>query len=585
MNEEYPPPILNIVDSISSSSPNFQSILDTELGIRIIMENIENTPTLDFLHKLVKEYIEVNKNKGNLNRKLRYVIYARKSSEDEEHQIKSIPEQVDACLKFVEAKELDIVGTPIIEKKSAKESGKRKQFDQMLKDLEAEKYDGIVCWHPDRLSRNMKEAGVIVDMLDKGVIRDLKFCDFSFENNSSGKMLLGITFVLSKQYSDHLSDSVSRGNKFHVEDGESIGRDKHGYFRDENNYYRADDRNFDLICEAWKMRVNGKNLTEIADYLNDKKYNKAYGIEGKVHKLYRMSDKVLSVLFKDTFYAGILKIGNNTSNLTEKYHFTPTVSPADFLLLNKRDNIMKSFVVKKGLRRGAVKGSFLRRTVICESCGEFMTTAVTTKYGKDHKLKQRIYYFRCKTHGCKRIKKNVRGVVVLNQLMDFIKNNLIASKQYYDSYVTEMERLRVEKRKELNNEKMSLFQFIKNEEVGIEKLKTVMSNLEDKDSINEFSKSLKVRLKSVEDKKKRTEEIKKLLENADKAIIPYEEFVELFKKLPKELEKVKSLSRKSEYLQKILANCILKEEKVVSLHLNPPFDRLVPSENLVVSGE
>jgi hypothetical protein len=41
---------------------------------------------------------------------------------------------------------------------------------------------------------------------------------------------------------------------------------------------------------------------------------------------------------------------------------------------------------------------------------------------------------------------------------------------------------------------------------------------------------------------------------------------------------------KSYTIKKLFAKCYLKEEIVVSLHLNSPFDGLVPSENLVVSG-
>ena len=36
---------------------------------------------------------------------------------------------------------------------------------QMLKDIEKGKYDAILAWHPDRLSRNSLEAGMVVDIV------------------------------------------------------------------------------------------------------------------------------------------------------------------------------------------------------------------------------------------------------------------------------------------------------------------------------------------------------------------------------------------------------------------------------------
>ncbi|MBR2998707.1 recombinase family protein, partial [Candidatus Saccharibacteria bacterium] len=139
---------------------------------------------------------------------LRYVIYVRKSSEDAEAQAKSLPDQIAACKEYARAKGLLVVGEPIQESKSAKKSGNRPLFLQMLKDIEKGKYDGILAWHPDRLSRNSLEAGKIVDMVDNDTIKDLKFPTLEFTNDSSGKLLLNIMFAMSKQYSEHLSESV-----------------------------------------------------------------------------------------------------------------------------------------------------------------------------------------------------------------------------------------------------------------------------------------------------------------------------------------------------------------------------------------
>ena len=154
---------------------------------------------------------------------LRYVMYVRKSSEDAEAQAKSLPDQIAACKEYAKAKGLLVVGEPIQESKSAKKSGNRPLFLQMLKDIERGKYDGIPAWHPDRLSRNSLEAGKIVDMVDNDTIKDLKFSTLEFTNDSSGKLLLNIMFAMSKQYSEHLSESVQRGVDSNFAQGKSSG--------------------------------------------------------------------------------------------------------------------------------------------------------------------------------------------------------------------------------------------------------------------------------------------------------------------------------------------------------------------------
>ena len=94
---------------------------------------------------------------------LRYVLYVRKSSEGEDAQEKSIPDQIQYCKEYAERMGLLVVKT-IEERKSAKVSGRRKEFTQMLNDIDNNKYDGILAYHPNRLARNSLESNMIIDM-------------------------------------------------------------------------------------------------------------------------------------------------------------------------------------------------------------------------------------------------------------------------------------------------------------------------------------------------------------------------------------------------------------------------------------
>jgi hypothetical protein len=69
-------------------------------------------------------------------------------------------------------------------------------------------------------------------MLDCGVIRDLKFSTYTFENNSQGKFMLSIMFGQSKYYSDALSENVKRGNRTKLENGWRPSRAPLGYLND-----------------------------------------------------------------------------------------------------------------------------------------------------------------------------------------------------------------------------------------------------------------------------------------------------------------------------------------------------------------
>src|ERR1700691_3997318 len=84
---------------------------------------------------------------------LRYCIYARKSMEAEERQALSIDSQVKEMRVIARRDQLKVVSVKT-EAHSAKDSGKRPVFIEMADDLKNGKYNAILTWAPDRLSRN-----------------------------------------------------------------------------------------------------------------------------------------------------------------------------------------------------------------------------------------------------------------------------------------------------------------------------------------------------------------------------------------------------------------------------------------------
>lgn len=157
--------------------------------------------------------------------KLRYVLYARKSTDDPKRQIRSINDQIDECKLLAERSGMRIVKV-LKEEKSAKKPNNRKVFNEMMRGIESGKYDGIASWNPDRLARNMIEGSHILNLIDEGTIQDLKFVTHYFTNDASGKMLLGISFVMADYCSRNLSQNVTRGVRKGLKEGKSSGTPK-----------------------------------------------------------------------------------------------------------------------------------------------------------------------------------------------------------------------------------------------------------------------------------------------------------------------------------------------------------------------
>ncbi|NJN05825.1 MAG: recombinase family protein [Rhodobacteraceae bacterium] len=152
----------------------------------------------------------------------KYMMYVRKSTDDKSRQVRSIDDQVAELRDLARQHELDVVDV-LCEKQSAKRPG-RPIFDDMLRRIEKGEAQGILAWHPDRLARNSRDGGHVIDLLDVGVLLDLRFPTFTFENSASGKLMLAMMFSQSKYYVDSLSENIKRGKRRKAIEGTWPGR-------------------------------------------------------------------------------------------------------------------------------------------------------------------------------------------------------------------------------------------------------------------------------------------------------------------------------------------------------------------------
>lgn len=97
--------------------------------------------------------------------KVEYCLYARKSSEDDERQTMPIDSQIKEMTDLA-IRDGIIVKEVRKESHSAKISGKRPVFMNLLNDIRLGRFAGILTWAPDRLSRNAGDLGMLVDLID-----------------------------------------------------------------------------------------------------------------------------------------------------------------------------------------------------------------------------------------------------------------------------------------------------------------------------------------------------------------------------------------------------------------------------------
>lgn len=160
---------------------------------------------------------------------IEYCLYARKSTEDDERQAMSIDSQIKE-MNDLAIREGSVIKDIRQEKHSAKLSGQRPVFNQLLNDIRDGMFTGILTWAPDRLSRNAGDLGMLVDLMDQEKLKQIKTFSQSFSNNPNEKFLLMILCSQAKLENDNRGINVKRGIRAKCSMGWRPGMPPIGYY-------------------------------------------------------------------------------------------------------------------------------------------------------------------------------------------------------------------------------------------------------------------------------------------------------------------------------------------------------------------
>ena len=291
---------------------------------------------------------------------MKYFLYARKSTDDEDRQIMSIEAQLVELREFAKRESL-FVNKELIEARTAKEPG-RPVFNGMIKAIEKNEAQGILAWHPDRLARNSVDGGKIIYMLDRGVIQDLKFPTYRLDNNAQGKFMLSITFGQSKYYVDSLSENIKRGIRLKLSKGIWPQRAPIGYINDQRTHTIVVDRDrAPLVKKTFELYATGSyTLFSLRDTIN------SCGLTGPTNTPLAICQ--YQRMLKNPIYYGIIRYNNET--------YEGTHEP---IITKKLFDICQEAMRRRGKPKKATRYFVLRDLMMrCGECNR-MITAETQK--------------------------------------------------------------------------------------------------------------------------------------------------------------------------------------------------------------
>jgi len=321
------------------------------------------------------------------NKTRKFFIYARKSTDSEDRQVRSIQDQIAEIKELAKKENLEIVDI-LVEKQTAKKPG-RPIFAEMLKRIEAGEAEGILAWHPDRLARNSVDGGQIIYLVDTGVIKELKFPTFWFENTPQGKFMLSIAFGQSKYYIDNLSENIKRGHRQKLKQGLWPQMAPLGYLNDtKTKQIYIDKEKAPLIKKAFEFYATGKyTLKELRKIVND------LGLRGRKDKLLSVSN--YQYLLQNPFYYGVMRYNGEYYEGKHEPIIAKKLFDGCQEVMKTKSKSQKADKMKFFLYRGLFKCGECGYTITADRkikpSGKSYTYYYCTKKNPNHKCSQNVF--------------------------------------------------------------------------------------------------------------------------------------------------------------------------------------------------
>lgn len=328
-----------------------------------------------------------------LDAPLKYCLYARKSTESDERQVQSIDSQVKEMLQIAERENLEIVDIRR-ESKSAKDSGNRPIFKELLKDIAEEKFNAILTWAPDRLSRNAGDLGSLVDLMDEKKLMGIRTFGQTFSNSPNEKFLLMILCSQAKLENDNRGINVKRGLRARCERGLWPTCPPTGYFKEKRVDHKGqclvDPERGHVIRQMFEKvayeKWSGRKLYNWLRF--DLNFRTALGKKHlSLGNIYR--------LLENTFYYGPFEYPRGSGNWYQGKH-EPIITKEVFDLV--QDQMKNSQLV----RRENIEFAFTK-VMTCGLCGSGISATEKFKKLKNGGYSRHIYYgcTKAKDKNCK----------------------------------------------------------------------------------------------------------------------------------------------------------------------------------------
>lgn len=476
--------------------------------------------------------------------KIKYFVYLRKSSEQEDKQVLSIESQEQELAKNITSEGLKVIDT-LSESHSAKQRGQRPIFNKMIERIEKGEANAILLWNVNRLSRNAGDTGIVIDLMDTGKLLEVKTPSQTFRNLPNDKFLLNLFCSQAKLENDNRGVDSKRGMVRKAQMGWYPFHAPIGYKNTPNKKQGCrtivkDKQRFLLIRKMFNLMLTGvyapPKILKIA--------TEDWGLKNT--KGGNIARSAVYAMFTNSFYYGEYEFDGVWYQGKHEKMISKEEYDRIQVILGKRG---KPRPQKKEF---AFSGGLLR----CGECGCGITAEHKTKYQKNGNVHEYIYYHCTKKKVHKKCsQKSLEQKKLEKQVKEILDS--IEIPQEFQQWALDV--LKEQNEKEFKSNKQIVANKQKEYNVCMERL----DNLVDMRASGEIDEATFLRKqKQFSDQK---DKAKELLSNCDQEIDNWlEKATELFSfaELARKRFEEGDIYTKREILNCLGSNLTLKDQKI-----------------------
>lgn len=230
---------------------------------------------------------------------MKAAIYVRVSTVDQAEEGYSIDEQLDKLRKYCDIKDWAVYDT-YIDPGYSGSSIKRPAIERLITDAKKKRFDTVVVYKLDRLSRSQKDTLYLIE--DVFAKHDVAFVSLNenFDTTTAfGKAMVGIISAFGQLEREQITERMQMGKVGRAKSGKPMSWVKNPFgYKYIDGEYVIQELEASLIKRIFTDYMSGVSITKLRDILNE---------EGYIGKDIKWSYRTIRQALDNPVYAGDIK--------------------------------------------------------------------------------------------------------------------------------------------------------------------------------------------------------------------------------------------------------------------------------------